>query len=501
MIDDTQPSRGTALVALIGAVPFLILAAWHWPLGPLAQFGDWAQYLLHADALRHGRPYGDIGYIFTSRNPFIGPPVQPPGLPAALVPLLALTDGARDSALYKLFMVASSLAFLGSIAVYFTRTERRPLAIATLLVTGLWLESGFATNTVQPDAPFAAIVWAIFCLTDRAGPWSWRRAIAIAVLGLAALAFRLAALPIVPAVALYALLHRRTLGLRPWVPVAVWCACGLAALALMPNALAFARLIPTDPTLFAQNVVKAVKVYPFEMLDLFLYPLPWNHANDAYHLLVAVLAVVGAAVWVPAVRSRFVIIFAVVYVGMLLVLPMQDGRYIMPLAPLAIHMAVVGAAAAARTLARLTRRPLLGTRAADATLALVTVVVLLALTREIATPAPPVLLDSPGVRPLFDRMRAARDSGAVRAVFVNPRVLTWRTGVPAMGFFRADPDATLAELRAKRITHVIVGDLGTDPARARSMAAAIAARTSAFRRLATDGPFTLYAFDSTRAIP
>jgi hypothetical protein len=137
--DDTQPSRRAAAIATIGVVPFLILVAGHWPLGPLAQFGDWAQYFLHADALRHGRSYGDIGYIFTSRNPFIGPPVQPPGLPAALVPLLALTDGARDSAVYKLFMVACGLAFLVAIAIYFARNGSRPLAIAAVLVTGLWL--------------------------------------------------------------------------------------------------------------------------------------------------------------------------------------------------------------------------------------------------------------------------------------------------------------------------------------------------------------------------
>src|SRR5689334_8511402 len=86
---------------LLGAIPFLLLAAWHWPHGPRADYGDYAQYFLHAEALLKGRAYSDIGYIYSDRAPFIGPPVQPPGLPAALVPLLALTNGARESGLYK----------------------------------------------------------------------------------------------------------------------------------------------------------------------------------------------------------------------------------------------------------------------------------------------------------------------------------------------------------------------------------------------------------------
>jgi hypothetical protein len=112
-----------------------------------------------------------------------------------------------------------------------------------------------------------------------------------------------------------------------------------------------------------------------------------------------------------------------------------------------------------------------------------------------------VLLDAPGVRRVFAHLRAAQDSGSVRAVFMNPRVLTWETGVPAMGFFIADPDTTLAELRAKRITHVVVGDLDTDPLHAPAIAAVVAARPAVFRRLFAEGAFTLYAFDITRSLP
>lgn len=495
MTEPTTKSRNALPVALLGIVPFLILAAWHWPYGPLAQFGDWAQYVLHADALRHGTPYGDIGYIFTSRNPWIGPPVQPPGLPAVLVPLLAITHGAPEAVAYKLFMVACVAAFLIAVAIYFVRHGSRTLALATVLVTGLWLESGFATNAVQADAGFCALLWGVFCLADRPGDWTWSRVAAITTLGLAALAFRLAAIPLVPAVALWALLKRRELGLRPLVPVVVWCVCGVVAATLVPNALTVARLVPS---ILMTSIVTAAKIYPFAVLELFLYPLPWNGANDVYHLVIAVLAVVGAFVWVPRMRSRLSIVFAAGYVGMLVVVPVRDGRYLMPLAPLAIYVAVVGLSTAAAAVARLTRRELPPPRARRVSLAVVVAIVAAALGRELMRPKPIVLMDAPGVRSLFARLRAAQDTSSVRAVFVNPRVLTWRTGVPAMGFFLASPDTTLAEFRLRGITHVVVGDLDTDPLGARSIEAAVANRPNAFRRLYTEGVFTVYAFDSTR---
>lgn len=501
MIDESPKSRGALAVALVGAIPFLILVAAHWRYGPLVQFGDWAQYMLHADALRHGRPYGDIGYIFTSRNPFIGPPVQPPGLPAVLVPLLYITGGARESIVYKLFVLLCALGFLAAAAAYFAKHGSRPLAIATVLVTGLWIETGFATNAVQPDVGFCAFVWAMFWLADGPNEWSWGRVASITVLGLAALAFRLAALPIVPALALFALLHRRDLGIRPWVPVGIWCLCGLVAVALSPGALTFARLVPRDPAALVRGIVMSAKVYPFEALDVFLYPLPWNHANDAYHVAIALLAVVGAVVWIPRVRSRLSMLFAICYVGMLLLLPMQDGRYLMPLAPIAIFVAAVGIGVTASIVGRLTKRELSMRGAQGFALATVAVIVAASLARELTKPAPTVLMEAPGVRPVFDRLRVAQDSAPVRALFMNPRVLTWHTGVPAMGFFLAGTDTTLAELRAKRITHVVVGDLETDPLRAPSIAAAVAARPAAFQRVFAEGAFTIYTFDSTRSQP
>jgi hypothetical protein len=187
-------------------------------------------------------------------------------------------------------------------------------------------------------------------------------------------------------------------------------------------------------------------------------------------------------------------IFALWYLGMLLVLPMQDGRYLMPLAPVAIYLAALGIAASVRWVgARMHRDPTIPA-ARRAALAVSVAIAAAALGQELTRPAPVALIDAPGVIALFDRLRAARDTAPVRVLFMNPRVLTWETGIPAMGFFRAEPDTTLAEFRARRVT----GDLGTDGMRARSIEQAVKDRPDAFRQLFTEGVFTVYAFDSTR---
>jgi len=486
---------------LVGAVPFLILAAKHFPYPPPAGLGDWAQYLLHANALLDGRRYGDIGYIFTRHAPFIGPPVQPPGLPAALVPLLALTNAAPDSPLYKIFMILCVLAFLGTAGSFLARHGSPTVVLATLLLTGVWVETGFATTAVQPDVIFAALVSLIFLVADRPGEWTLGRVAIMTTLGLAALSLRMAALPLVPALAIYVVMNRRKVGTLAFAPVLVWCLVGAVAVAASPGSMTFARYLPRNPlgliSAFGQNALE----YPRAALDLFLYPVPWNWANDVYHLVISLCALLGALVWVPRLRDSFSLVFAVCYLGALFVMPIRHPRYLMPLAPMAVFCASTGLAVAAGWGARLTRRELSETRTARLSLGVFAAIVTIALIHEVTSPRRPALSEAPGAKELFALLGAARDRGTVRAVFINPRVLTWLTGVPAMGFFTAPADTTVAEFRAKRITHVVVGDFNLDPWRAASIAAAVSTYPHAFRRLYQAGVFTVYAFDSTQAGP
>jgi len=498
---DDQHGSSHLVSTAVGAVPFLLLAAWHWPYGPRADFGDYAQYLLHAEALLDGRPYADIGYIYSQWAPFIGPPVQPPGLPIALVPLLALTHAARESGVYKGFMALCVLTFLAAAGAYLARFGSRVLATATLFLVGLWIEMGFATTAVQPDVVFAALVWLMFLVVDRPGEWRWRQVVLITALGLTALTFRLAALPLLPAVALYAVIERRKVGQLAAAPILLWSLCGTLALASRPSALTYARFLPRDPRQLVGAFVENVRLYPRLVLNLFLYPLPWNTANDVYHLVVCVFALVGAAVWLPRLRHSFLFVFTGVYLSMLFVLPIRHERYLMPLAPMGVFFFIVGIATGGRWLARLTRRGLSDVGAARAALGIAGAIATVALLHQVLAPRPAALLDAPGARELFERLAAARDSGTVRAVFINPRVLTWHTGVPAMGFFSAPPDSTIAEFRAKRITHVVLGDFDLDPWRAQSIASTVTTHSRTFHRLYTTGVFTVYAFDSTQAFP
>ena len=487
---------------LVGAMPFLILAAWHFPYPPPADYGDWAQYLLHADALLAGRAYGDIGYIFTRLAPYIGPPVQPPGLPVVLVPLLALTNAARESPEYKIFMILCVLAFLATAGAYLARYGSRPLVIAALALTGLWVETVYATTAIQPDVAFAALVWLVILIVDRPGEWAWGRAALIAALGLAALSFRVAGLPLLPAVAVHALVHRRKIGKLAVVPVLVWCLCGAAAIAVSPSVIKYTELLPREPAAIARAVMENGREYPFLALNLFLYPFPWYWwGNDVYHLVICGFAVLGAIRCLPGMRNSCLLVFAACYLGMLFVTPIRHARYLMPLAPVGLFCAALGIAIVISGVARITRHSVSDLRAARSSLGVATTIMMATLVTEMTSPRHAAMTDAPGARELFARLSAARDSGTVRAVFINPRVLTWHTGVPAMGFFHASADTTLAEFRAKRITHVVLGDFNLDPWRAASMSAAVAANPHAFRRLYQAGVFTVYSFDSTQALP
>lgn len=70
------------------------------------------------------------------------------------------------------------------------------------------------------------------------------------------------------------------------------------------------------------------------------------------------------------------------------------------------------------------------------------------------------MLTRPDVTTLFEWVRGENARQPVRAFFISPRVLTLETGVPAMGYFRAQPPLMISEFRRVGITHVITGDIG-----------------------------------------
>src|SRR5262245_1927550 len=87
---DERAWESRAQWAIIIAAIVLVVVT-HASHGLLFNLDDQGQYLSHARALLEGRPYGDIGFIYTNYNNFIGPVVEPPGLPVLIAPALAIS--------------------------------------------------------------------------------------------------------------------------------------------------------------------------------------------------------------------------------------------------------------------------------------------------------------------------------------------------------------------------------------------------------------------------
>ena len=86
--------RRAGWLVLLALVPFLLATAHHWRSGFEIGSGDWAQYLLHAEALADGREYVDTGYLYSTLHPVTGPRAYPPGVALTAVPTIALFGSA-----------------------------------------------------------------------------------------------------------------------------------------------------------------------------------------------------------------------------------------------------------------------------------------------------------------------------------------------------------------------------------------------------------------------
>jgi hypothetical protein len=106
------------------------------------------------------------------------------------------------------------------------------------------------------------------------------------------------------------------------------------------------------------------------------------------------------------------------------------------------------------------------------------------------------LWDSADARGVAEHLQAQGGATRVRAVFFNPRRFTLATGIPAMGAFEGDDGAWSQELRAQRITHVVLGDLGVGPKGDRSLRAFVAGHPAAFEREYANASFEVLRLDS-----
>lgn len=484
MPQQDQGHRPAGWLIAAAVVPFLLLALWHWSLGPGLHADDYGHYLLHARALVEGRPYGDIGFISTAFNPVVAPEAQPPGLPVTLAPILALAG--EDWFWFRLLMVASGAGFVALAAAALMGAGPPGTGAGAAAMAGAALGLVYATANLGSDLGFCAFLWAVVLAADRPGPWTLGRLAVLALAGSAALLYRLAGVPLIAALVLTAIVRWREPGVRPAAPLVAWTVTLLVVVFGFRTTGAVGGLLDFRPLELAGFVARNLAYYRFALAESLLYPFPAGWMNDAWHAGAGLTMLWGLWRWLREAWRTFLAHLAAAYLLFLLILPIHDPRYLWPLFPLFAWGFLSG-------LQDLLRRAgVAAARAAALTVAGIAAV--LALASDTTVPRPERLMDQPDVQRTVSHLRAAADHAPVRAVFPKPRSLTWHTGIPAMAQFVATPEETVAELDAKGISHVVTGSLGFDSLASGSLAAAARAYPARFREELDAGRFVVYRF-------
>ena len=475
----------TRLLIAASLLPFLVLTAIHWDIGPIITRSDYAQYLLHAEALLQGRSYTDIGFLFSADAPFAGPEAYPPGLPFTLAPILA--GFGRNAVMLKLLLIACAIGWLWCAARYLEKRCGIWIACGAVMMTGVAIENSFATNVVNSDLGFAALTWALLLSADAEGEWSWRRALIVLLIGTAAMAYRVVGLAAVPALLIYAVVRWR--GGARWAmgPVVVWFAIAIAALSVLPITTQYQHTVFSDPASLPSRVEQNVRPLRAAALEAMLYPLPSERLNDVYHAAALLLVGIGAVAFLRRNRVNYLVCFMVCYTGMLLIAPAAVARYWWPLFPVLAAWLLTGVEQLIR-LARVSRF------AVQLPFAFALVLALGAVPVSAARAAPETLPENADVQALFETLRNTPGSQSFRVYFVNPRVMTLETGIAAMPFIGVTEAELLSQLRAKAITHVVSGIIGTGRQAQRTLLTTIAQHPELFAPIYRNDTFTLYRF-------
>lgn len=481
----------SALCWALVLATFSLLALLRMPEGPRVNEEDYAHYLLHAQAIVEGRSYTDIGFISTPLNPYIGPVAMPPGLPMILAPLVAI--GGTDSALIAAVALLSTLAFLTLVGRYFTQREGWPLAMTVALASGLQPDIlHFATQALS-DLPFCAFVWGVLVLCEREETWSWRRLTALTILGSVAISIRLAGVALIPAITAYGVLHWRTQRWRPLLPLVAWVAVFEFTRAVIPTTTALLPSVGLSSSSMLDVIGSFVRAYGYGIREIFLYPTGHATADKAYHLVALGLAGVGILSASRAYWRTFLGLFAFSYVAMLLLIPVSTSRYLYPLAPIIVFLALRGTIEVLRGV-----RPL-AERATAITAAMAGVVMLLATAATWTRPSPRGFATIPSVQALLHEIERLPPSSEPRVMTFRARIVALETGIPAMALVKGEPAVILRELCRQRISYVVTGAAGTGSDELPFVERMVEAYSTAFEPTYRNADFTLWRFDRRAA--
>ena len=483
-----QPVRAGRqfLVWSAALLPFLALALWRLRDGPGMTADDYGQYLMHAKALAEGRAYTDIGYIYSPFRYGIGPAAAPPGLPITLALIYKLLG--PNIIVMRLVMLSITTVFVLMAGLYFAQHQDRYLGFGVALLCALSPEIVHSSTQLLTDLPFAALVWVVIYLVDKPGPFTPARILAVTVVGALAVAFRVPAVALFPALALYTVLRYRQHGLRPAIPLLILLVACLLLLSVIPfhklSVVKFERIAQWS---IADGLTN-LRSYRWAVVESHLYPFPWAAANDVFHVVTGILMLIGLASWLRNSWATFGAIFAVVYVAMLLLLPISQERYLWPLFPFLVFGVLNG-------IRVLLAGPLLRSRRAAA-FALLAEVVLVppAMLRVIAAPRQPGLMETAEVLQVVQSVRASSAGPPARVIFYKPRSFAWTTGIPAMGAIGGSRECLISEFARGRITHVIMGSMtaGFNAVEQRNLAQLERERPDMFAEILRTEHFVVY---------
>ena len=444
---------GREMIVWVAAlVPFLALALWRMRDGPGLMADDYGQYLMHAKALAEGRPYTDIGYIYSPFRWGIGPAAAPPGLPLTLAAIYKLLG--PDIIVMRFVMLCFSVLFVMITGLYFARHEDRHIGLGVALLCALSPAMVHGSTQLLTDLPCAALIWVVIYLVDKPGRFSWGRIVAITAVGLLAVTFRVPAVALVPALALFTALRFRKDGLRAGIPLLIWIAACLLLLVVLPlEKLSLVRLERLAQWSITDGM-KNLSVFRSAVAESHLYPFPWSAANNVFHVVTGILMVIGIASWLRGSAGLFGSIFAAVYVVMLLFLPLRQERYLWPLFPFLVFGLLNGIRVVAA------RPPVHSRRGGVLALLFAFMLVPPAMARVIVAPRSESLMEMAEVQQLVHAVRGSSAGVSPRVIFYKPRSFAWATGIPAMGAIGGRRACMISEFARGQITHVILGTIG-----------------------------------------
>lgn len=485
----TRIARRASAAALLGLV--LVTGAVHAGHGPTLGADDHGQYLLHAKALVEGRPYSDIGFIHTRYSTKVAPIAEPPGLPVLIAGIFSVA-GERTPAVRVILYL--SFALLGLVVF---RYVRMLADVGTAAVVAAWTLTALARahvlDTMLADVPFSAALWGCFLLADSAPVRGTRRLVLLGILGAMAFAFRMAALPLLPAAATAFVLRPReekagflTLGI-------VWAVVAAAILLGLRSGEVLGSETLRTPAVFLNDVA-------FNVREMFIgarFGIPFSFANRQLNILshgvVLTIALIGAVGGLRERYRRFAWISAMWYLVMLVALPTGSSRYMWPLYPLFALSFVEGARWIARAIAGRTRE-------STPALASAALLIVLGISQDALAKTPPTYTRVSDISAMREALaREAAGQERLRVLFFSPRVMTWEDGYVTLAPFAARTPELLSVLRDLRISHVVIGDAGTGVPGMAELRTAVSEESAQFRDVFTNGSFRVLALRSLAA--